>query len=123
MLTFRWGKRLKMSKSRFPHVVLAAMLIAEFAVQGAETTHGAKRQIFGARRNGPPANQVTIVSTENCPHAPETGQLVVGSTLVSPHGFANGLGVSKQRSCNVDIVMTEDLVSEVSYSGPPRGLQ
>ena len=93
-----------MSKSRFPYVVLAAMLTAEFAVQGAETTRGAKQQMIGAPRNGPPANQMTVDSTEDCPHAPET----VGSALAS-HGFASGIGVSKQRSCNVDIVMTKDL--------------
>jgi hypothetical protein len=112
-----------MSKSRFPYVVLAAMLIAEFAVQGAETTRGAKQQMSSAPRNGPPANPVTVVSTENCPHTSETGQIVVGSGFVAPHGFANGLGVSRQHSCNADIVMTEDLVSEVSHSGRPRGLQ
>jgi hypothetical protein len=112
-----------MSKSRFPYVVLAAMLIAEFAVQGAESTRGAKQQMFSAPRNGSPTNPVTVASTENCPHGSETGQIIVGSGLVAPHGFASGLGVSKQHSCNADIVMTEELVSEVNFSGRPRSLQ
>jgi len=112
-----------MSKPRFPYVVLAAMLIAEFAVQGADTTRGAKRQMFSAPRNGSPTNPVIVASTENCPHGSETGQIVVGSGFVAPHGFASGLGVSKQHSCNADIVMTDELVSEVSFSDRPRGLQ
>jgi hypothetical protein len=110
-----------MSKSRFPYVVLAAMLIAEFAVQGAETRRGAKHQMIGAPRSGPPANQMTFGPTEDCPHASGTGQ-TAGSALAS-HGFASGIGVSEQRSCNVDIVMTKDLVSQVSYSGSLGGLQ
>ncbi len=83
-----------MSKSRFPYVVLAAMLIAEFAVQGAETTRGAK-----------------------------AGQTVGSAHASRGDGFASGMGVSEQRSCNVDIAMTKGLVSEVSYSGSPGGLQ
>jgi hypothetical protein len=110
-----------MSKSRFPYVVLAAMLIAEFAVQGAETTRGAKHQMIGAPRSGPPANQVS--STQVCPNASETGQTVGSARASRGDGFASGIGVSEQRSCNVDIAMTYELVSEVSYSGPPGGRQ
>ena len=112
-----------MSKSPFPYVVLAAMLIAEFAVQGAETTRSAKHQMIGAPRSGPPANQVTVGSTQVCPNASETGQTVGSAHASRGDGFASGIGVSEQRSCNVDVVMTKDLVSEVSYSGPPSGLQ
>ena len=57
MLTFRSGKRGQMSKSRFPYLVLAAMLLAEFAVQGAETTRGAKEQMNGAVKENPAAHE------------------------------------------------------------------
>ena len=112
-----------MSKSRFPYVVLAAMLIAEFAVQGAETTRDAKHQMIGAPRSGPPANQVTVGSTQVCPHVSETGETVGSAHASRGDGFASGIGVSEQRSCDVDIAMTNGLVSEVSYSGPPGGRQ
>jgi hypothetical protein len=37
-----------MSNSRFPYVVLATMLLAEFGVQGAETARSPKKQTIGA---------------------------------------------------------------------------
>jgi hypothetical protein len=101
-----------MNKSRFPYVVLAAMLIAEFAVQGAETTRDAKHQMIGAPRSGPPANQVTVGSTQVCPHASETGQTVGSAHASRGDGFASGIGVSEQRSCNVDIAMTYGLTAK-----------
>jgi hypothetical protein len=103
-----------MSKSRFPYVVLAAMLIAEFAVQGAETTRGVKQQMIGAPRNGPPAHQMTV-ATEVCPHASESGQ-TVGLALASRgDGSASGIGMPERSFCKVDIVMTKDLVVEANY--------
>jgi hypothetical protein len=67
LLTFRFGKREQMRRSRFPYAILAAMLIAEFAVQGAETTRGAQKEKVVAR-NGSSAPQTSgdIVLIKAC---------------------------------------------------------
>ncbi len=71
---------------------------------------------------GPPANQMTVGNTEVWAYASGNGQ-TVGSAFASGNGeFASGFGMTEQRYCKVDIVMSQGAVSAVNYSGPTGGL-
>ena len=71
---------------------------------------------------GPPADRMTVGQTEVWSYQSGNGQ-TVGSVFASGgSGFASGFGVTEQRFCKVNIVMTKGEVSEVNYSGPTGGL-
>jgi hypothetical protein len=70
---------------------------------------------------GVPANKMTVGETEVWAYNSGNGQ-TEGSVFASGgNGFASGFGVTTQRFCNVSIVMTKEVVSQVNYSGPTGG--
>ena len=117
-----------MGELRIASAVIAATLLAACSVQRAETARTAKEQMIGLSKEkvlacmGPPANLMTVGGTEVWAYASGNGQ-TVGSVFASGgSGFASGFGVTEQRFCKVDVVMTKDVVSEVNYSGPTGGI-
>jgi hypothetical protein len=117
-----------MGELRIASAVIAATLLAACSVQRAETARTAKEQMIGLSKEkvlacmGPPANQMTVGGTEVWAYGSGNGQ-TVGSVFASGgSGFASGFGVTEQRFCKVNIVMTKDVVSEVNYSGPTGGI-
>jgi hypothetical protein len=71
---------------------------------------------------GPPADRMTVGQTEVWSYQSGNGQ-TIGSVFASGgNGFASGFGVTEQRFCKVNIVMTKNAVREINYSGPTGGL-
>ena len=112
-------------------IVAAAIMaipLAACAIQRSETARTAKEQMIGLPKEkvlacmGPPANQMTVGNTEVWAYASGNGQTVGSAFASGSGGFASGFGVSEQRFCKVDIVMSKGAVSEVNYSGPTGGL-
>jgi hypothetical protein len=107
---------------------LAFVFVGGCAVQRAETARTAKVEMVGLPKEkvlacmGVPANKMAVGATEVWAYNSGNGQ-TEGSVFASGgNGFASGFGESSQRFCNVSIVMTKDVVSEVNYSGPTGGL-
>jgi hypothetical protein len=71
---------------------------------------------------GPPADQMTVGNTEVWAYASGNGQTIGSAFASGGNGFASGFGVTEQRFCKVDIVMSKGVVSAVNYSGPTGGL-
>ena len=71
---------------------------------------------------GVPANRMTVGATEVWAYNSGNGQ-TEGSVFASGNnGFASGFGVTTRRFCNVSVVMSKDVVTQVTYSGPTGGL-
>jgi hypothetical protein len=108
--------------------LVAATLLAACAVQRAETARTAKEQMIGLPKEkvlacmGPPANQMTVGNTEVWAYSSGNWQTIGSAFASGGSGFASGFGVSEQRFCKVNIVMTKGAVSEVNYSGPTGGI-
>jgi hypothetical protein len=117
-----------MGELRIASAVIAATLLAACSVQRAETARTAKEQMIGLSKEkvlacmGPPANLMTVGGTEVWAYASGNGQTVGSAFASGGSGFASGFGVTEQRFCKVDVVMTKDVVSEVNYSGPTGGI-
>jgi hypothetical protein len=74
------------------------------------------------RLHGPPSQPDDGGRNGGLAYGSGNGQ-TVGSVFASGgSGFASGFGVTEQRFCKVNIVMTKDVVSEVNYSGPTGGI-
>jgi hypothetical protein len=107
---------------------IAAVSPTACAVQRAETARAAKEQLVGLPKEkilacmGPPGNQMTVGATEVWAYASGNGHTIGSAFGSGGNGFASAFGVTEQRFCKVDIVMTKDVVSEVNYSGPTGGL-
>ena len=67
---------------------------------------------------GAPANKATEGKTEVWGYSSGNGMTVTDAS----YGRFGGTAVSSSRFCNVNIVMTEGLVSAVNYAGPTGGL-
>ncbi|MGO9742121.1 MAG: hypothetical protein ACLPN5_11530 [Roseiarcus sp.] len=109
-------------------VIVLPVLLGGCAIQRAETARSAKEQMIGLSDEkvlacmGPPADRMTVGQTEVWSYQSGNGQ-TVGSVFASGgNGFASGFGVTEQRFCKVNIVMSKNAVSEVNYSGPTGGL-
>src|SRR5260370_1428513 len=117
-----------MKQSLIVVAALAVMSLAACAIQRAEVARNAQEQMIGLSKEkvlacmGPPANRLAEGATEVWSYASGNG-MTVGSVFASgSNGFASGSGVSTQRFCNINVVMTGGTVSRVNYSGPTGGL-
>jgi hypothetical protein len=109
--------------------IIAAIPLTACAVQRAETARVAKEQMLGlpkekvlACMGPPPGNQMTVGGTEVWSYASGNGQTIGSAFASGGSGFASGFGVTEQRFCKVDVVMSQGVVSAVNYSGPTGGV-
>jgi len=105
-----------------------AFAVGGCAIQRAEVAHSAQSQMIGLSKEkilvcmGVPANKMTVGNTEVWAYQSGNGQ-TVGSVFASGNsGFVSGVGVSTRRFCNINVVMTNDIVTQVNYTGPTGGL-
>jgi hypothetical protein len=117
-----------LGKHWFMAAIIVATPLTACAIQRSETARTAKEQMIGLSKEkvlacmGPPSNQMTVGGTEVWAYASGNGQTIGSAFASGGSGFASGFGVSEQRFCKVNIVMTKNVVSEVNYSGPAGGV-
>lgn len=115
-------------------IVLAAMsvLVGSCSIQRAQVAADAQKSMIGMPKErilacmGAPANSAKAGGTEVWSFYSGNGHTTsVGSAVATGgNGFATAFGsaTSTARSCKVDIVMNDDRVTRVNYSGPTGGL-
>ncbi len=107
---------------------VALAIITGCAVQRAETAQNAQAQMVGLSKEivlacmGVPANKMVVGTTEVWAYNSGNGRTEGSVFATGGNGVASGFGVTTHRFCNVNIVMTKDIVSAVNYSGPTGGL-
>jgi hypothetical protein len=65
---------------------------------------------------------MTAGGTEVWAYTSGNGQTIGSAFASGGSGFASGFGVTEQRFCKVDVVMTNGAVSAMNYSGPSGSL-
>ena len=105
-------------------IVALCAALGGCAFQRAEVAQTAQASMIGMPKEqvlacmGAPANKATEGKTEVWGYSSGNGMTVTDAS----YGRFGGTAVSSSRFCNVNIVMTEGLVSAVNYAGPTGGL-
>ena len=96
--------------------------------QRAETARQAQVQLRGLSGEqiltcmGVPSGRLTQGQTEVWEYMSGNGQQDIEISGAASGNFASAFGVSRQRSCKIDLIMREGIVQQVNYSGPTGGL-
>lgn len=107
---------------------IIALAVGGCAIQRAEVAHDAQAQMIGLSKEkvltcmGVPANKMTVGNTEVWAYQSGNGQRQGTVFASGNNGFVSGVGISTQRFCNINIVMANNVVTQVNYSGPTGGL-
>jgi len=99
------------------------------AIQRADVAHNAQAQMIGLSKEnvlacmGPPLNKAAEGQTEVWSYTSGNGRVQSSAVVTGDTSYSvTGIAVTTQRYCNIDIVMTNGVVSRVNYSGPTGGL-
>jgi hypothetical protein len=107
--------------------VLAAATVTACGIQRSERAEVAQTQLVGMTKEkilscmGPPQRSAAVGATEVWTYG-SGGQSVGVASAVSGSNVASAVGVSAFRYCVVDVVMRNDVVERVNYSGRAGGL-
>jgi len=105
-------------------LLLSALLLLGCALQRAQVANEAQTSMVGLTKEqvlacmGPPMSKTMEGGTEVWSYASGNGQT---DTMVSGNRFW-AAGVSTQRFCTVNVIMTSGRVSRLNYVGPTGGL-
>jgi len=109
-------------------VALTCALLTACQFQRAETARTAQTQLIGQPKEailacmGAPANRSVEGATEVWLYPSGNGQTNGVAVASGSGGFGSVFGITRQRFCTVNVVMTNGLVSKVNYSGPTGGV-
>ena len=117
-----------MEKGTIVIAALTLVLSAGCSIQRAEVAQTARVNVIGLPKEkvlacmGIPSNRMTVGDTEVWAYESGNGRTQSSVFASGGNGFASGIAVSTRRFCNVNVVMTNGVVSKVNYSGPTGGL-
>lgn len=101
-----------------------SLALAGCAVERAVVANQAQNQMVGLTKEqvlacmGPPINHAAVGQTEVWTYNSGNGRT---DTRINGGAFS-ATAISTQRSCTINVVMTDGRVSNVNYSGPTGGL-
>jgi hypothetical protein len=108
------------------------LLAGGCAIQRAVVASEAKDHMVGFSKEqilacmGPPASKATEGATEVWSYGSGDGTTISSAQATGGTMFGrptvNAIGMSQQRFCTVNVIMTGGRVSRVNYSGPTGGL-
>jgi outer membrane protein assembly factor BamE (lipoprotein component of BamABCDE complex) len=107
----------------------ALVMLNACAIQRAEVAHNAQVQMVGLSKEkvlacmGAPLNKATEGQTEVWSYVSGNGRVQSSAVVTGDANYTvTGVAVATQRYCNIDVVMTNGVVSRVNYIGPTGGV-
>ena len=97
-------------------------------VERAAMARSAQQSMIGLSKEGvlacmgAPINHASVGETEVWSYMSGNGRVQSSEFVTGGNGIVSGLGVTTQRFCKIDVVMTAGRVSRINYSGPTGGL-